>query len=68
MEEKNAKNTSVVLYKHHRVMLDKIIASGYSNSISQLIRAILDQYMRDYLKVVRSFDVLTKEQIKIIGE
>ena len=68
MSDPNARNTSIVLYKHHRDMLEKIIASGYSNSISQLVRNILDQYMRDYLKVIKTFDVLTVDQIKLVGE
>lgn len=59
---------SIVLYRHQREALDKIIEAGYSNSLSQLVRRIIDQYVYDYTKLIRTFDILTPEQIKIIGE
>lgn len=64
----NTQNMSIVLYKHQREALDKIVSMGYSNSLSQLVRKIIDQYVFDYVKVIRTFDILTPEQLKIIGE
>lgn len=64
----NTQNMSIVLYKHQREALDKIVAMGYSNSLSQLVRKILDQYLFDYVRVVKTFNILTLEQLKIIGE
>lgn len=64
----NTQNMSIVLYTHQREALDKIIEAGYSNSLSQLVRKIIDQYIFDYVKVIRTFEVLTPEQLKIVGE
>ena len=68
MKDNKASNITVVVYKHQKEALDKIIALGYSNSRSALVRKIIDQYIHDYIKVVRTFEVLTPEQLKIIGE
>ena len=68
MKKDNTQNMSVVLYKHQREALNRIVKLGYSNSLSALVRKIIDQYIFDYVRVVRTFKVLTNEQLKIIGE
>lgn len=64
----NTENLSIILFKHQREALNKIIEIRYSNSLSALIRKIIDQYIFDYVRVVRTFNVLTPEQLKIVGE
>ena len=64
----NTENLSIILFKHQREALNKIIEIRYSNSLSALIRKIIDQYIFDYIRVVRTFNVLTHEQLKIVGE
>ena len=66
--KENTVNMSIVLYKHQRDALDKIVSMGYSNSLSQIVRKIIDAYVFDYVKVIRTFNVLTPEQLKIVGE
>lgn len=48
-------------------MLDKLVNLGHSPNRSELLRRIFDSYLVDYYKTVRTFEVLTPEQIKIIG-
>ena len=60
--------TSINLYKKQLKMIDKIRQAGYSVSRSALIRKILDQYLEDYMKRMQMLELLTPEQIKIMGE
>ena len=59
---------SFVIHKKQAKLLDKIVNNGYFSSRSQLIRTILDQYLLDYIKRVEMLDLLTPEQIRIMGE
>lgn len=49
-------------------MLDKIVKAGFYGTRSGLIRKILDSYLEDYWKRLKAFELLTPEQIKIMGE
>ena len=59
---------SFVIHKKQLALLDKILNTGFYTSRSALIRTILDQYLIDYLKMIKMFDLLTPEQIRIMGE
>ena len=60
--------TTINLFKKQLKIIDKIKEAGFSSSRSELIRKILDQYLIDYVKRVEMLDLLTLEQIKIMGE
>ena len=49
-------------------IIDKIVKLRMSSSRSALIRKILEQYLIDYIKRIQMLDLLTPEQIKIMGE
>ena len=66
--KERSKIITICLYNKQLKMIDKILQAGFSNSRSELIRKILDQYLRDYYKGLRSMELLTLEQIRIIGE
>ena len=59
---------SFVIHKRQCILLDKILDNGFFSSRSQLIRTILDQYLIDYIKRIQMLDLLTPEQIRIMGE
>ena len=59
---------SFVIHKKQGQLLDKIVGNGFFSSRSQLIRTILDQYLIDYIKRIQMLDLLTPEQIRIMGE
>ena len=59
---------SFVIHKKQGKLLDKIVANGFYSSRSKLIRTILDQYLIDYIKRIQMLDLLTPEQIRIMGE
>ena len=67
-EGKRLKITTINLYPYQIKMIDKIIEAGYSSNRSLFIRRMLDQYMHDYFKTMKAFELLTPEQIKIMGE
>ena len=48
--------------------LNKIVTSGIVPNRSELIRRIIDKYLFDYYKMIKTFEILTPEQIKTIGE
>ena len=60
--------TTINLFKNQLKIIDKIKEAGFSSSRSELIRKILDQYLRDYYKMLKNMELLTPEQIKIMGE
>ena len=60
--------TTINLFPYQLRTLDKIIKAGYSSNRSLFIRRMLDQYMHDYFKMMKAFELLTPEQIKIMGE
>ena len=59
---------SFVMHKKQGKLIDKILTNGFFASRSQLIRSILDQYLLDYVKRMEMLDLLTPEQIRIMGE
>lgn len=67
-EGKRLRITTINLYPHQVRMLDKIIEAGFSANRSELIRRILDNYLQDYYERMKAFELLTPEQIKIMGE
>ena len=48
-------------------MLNKLVNAGHSPNRSELLRRIFDSYLADYYKMIKTFQVLTPEQIKYIG-
>ena len=64
----NTKIISITLYNRQLDALDKVVEAGYSNNRSLLIRKIIDNYIRDYVRIIRIFEILTPDQIKILGE
>ena len=67
-DEKRLKITTINIYPRQVKMIDKIIKAGYTANRSLFIRTLLDQYMYDYFKMMKAFDMLTPEQIKVMGE
>ena len=59
---------SVNFYKHQIKAIEKVVEAGYSCNRSELIRKIVDQYLEDYFKLMKVMELLTPEQIKIMGE
>jgi len=62
------KNISVNLFPYQIKALEKVIYAGYSQGRSALIRRIIDQYLQGFVKRMKAFELLTPEQIKIMGE
>ena len=67
-EHETGHSITIHLYKKQLKIIDKIKEVGFSSSRSELIRKILDQYLRDYYNSLCGMELLTPEQIKIIGE
>ena len=67
-DDKRMKIITICLFPQQLKALDKITKIGYSHSRSELIRKILDQYLGDYYKSIKAMELLTPEQIKIMGE
>lgn len=67
-EEKPCRVTTVNIFKHQIKLIDKIIDAGFYNSRSAFIRRIIDMYLVDYYKMMKTWEVLTPEQLKIVGE
>ena len=61
-------NISINLFPHQIRFLEKVVASGYFSGRSVLIRKLIDQYLAGYFKMLKAMDLLTPEQIKIMGE
>ena len=49
-------------------IINKIVESGCVPSRSELIRTIILQYLGNYKKLINTFEILTQDQIKQIGE
>ena len=49
-------------------LLEKVLNVEQSSSRSELIRKIIDQYLLDYWKMLRTLDLLTDEQKKVMRE
>jgi len=67
-EGKRLKITTINLYPRQIKLIDKIIEAGYTANRSLFIRTLLDQYSSDYFKMMKAFELLTVEQIKVMGE
>ena len=49
-------------------IINKIVESGCVPSRSELIRTIILQYLANYNGLIKTFEMLTQDQIKQIGE
>lgn len=49
-------------------LLKKVLDIEGSSSRSELIRKIIDQYLLDYWKMLRTLDLLTDEQKRVMRE
>ena len=67
-EETPLKVITINLYKYQIKALDKIIRGGYSSNRSLLIRRIVDKYLHDFVKTLKVFEILTDEQVKLMGD
>ena len=67
-DDKRLKIITINIYPHQVKFIEKIIEVGYATNRSLFIRRILDQYMYDYYKMMKAFELMTPEQIKIMGE
>ena len=62
------KTICINVFESQSKTIDKIVKLGMSSSRSALIRKIIDRYVWDYYKMLKSMDLLTPEQIRIMGE
>ena len=67
-DHKRLKVISINVYPYQLEALDKIIKSGYGSNRSLLIRRVLDRYLGDFVKTLKVFEVLTPEQVKLMGD
>ena len=67
-EERPLKVITINLFKYQIEALDKIIESGYGSNRSLLIRRVVDRYLHDFVKTLKVFEVLTPEQVKLMGD
>ena len=54
--------------KIHIDLIEKILSSGDFKSRSEFIRRILDMYLHDYYRMIKVFEILTPEQLKLLGD
>ena len=67
MKKEKLKIVSFNISQVQLSMLDKLVNAGHSPNRSELLRRIFDSYLFDYYKIIKTFEILTPEQIKIIG-
>ena len=57
---------SINLHEYQINALDKFAKETSSSNRSALIRSIIDEKLKDLLNLIKVFDLLTPEQIKVI--
>ena len=65
---KNKVRISIGLHCYQDSLLNKMVEAGMSFSKGEVIRKLIDRYLDDYFKMLKIYEILTPEQIKILGD